>query len=172
MEVGVAHDLQTLRAVYAFHVVRSIIAADGEEHPDEVAFRRRQNLAGPLAAAGLLDGAGHPTPAFAGALDEARARLPRELDQAGRLALVETFTDASLADGFMDRSEGHLLAEAAAALGLSGTVWMQHLARTDRLGDVELPEPEGVEGHLQLVDDPEGPTVTPADRPTETPDDR
>lgn len=168
-----AHELDVLRTVFAYHVVSEVIGADGVKTAEELTFLHRRWPREKLAGMGLVDGSGTPGATFHAALAEALEALPGRLGQDEKLALIETFWDASLADGHQDRNESAAVARAADLLGVPGHVWMAHMERKGDMGTVELDDPDDVDGHLELMElDEDDDTVTPADAPTEAPDDR
>ena len=146
------HDLALCVHVFTYHVVRSIIEADGSRTGEEEALLR----AGPewtvLANAGLIGGDGTPFPALFEVLREAEERLSREIPEAERLSILDRCVEASLVDGDIEYNESAAVVRAARLLGLSTDTWLSRLRAADQLGDLDLPEPEGQEGHLTLPD--------------------
>ena len=163
------HDLKTLTMVFAYHVVGSVITADGETSSEEAVFlERRWPLAGMVDRGFILED-GSRTDKYRRARQRALADLPDLLSQADKLDLICTFMDAGLADGHLDRDEAAVITRAADLLGLTAAEWMDHLAKRDTMGEVELPEPEEQAGHVQLLH--ELPTASPDDIVTQTPSD-
>lgn len=164
-------DLDGLRRVFAYHVLREVVAADGTIDEAEQAFLDARFPPDALRTEGLVDSAGEPTvrltEQFAHAVPQLRVHLSRE----DKLSLVDTFLQASLADGQLHHAESGAVVRAAELLELPSSAWLARLDAQGLGGDIDLPEPEGLEGALQLIDDPSGPTVTPADAATQTPDD-
>jgi len=166
-----AQELDTLRLVFAYHVVQQVVAADGVVDDDERAFLEAHWPQARLTELGLLDSTGQPTEAFHQARNTAVSQLRTQLELEQKLELIDTFLQASLSDGHLHHAESAAVVQAARLLDLPGSVWLARLEDNGLVGDVDLPEPAGVEGALQLVTDPDGETVTPADAATATPDD-
>lgn len=167
------HDLDVLRTVFAYHVVTEVIGADGVKTAEELTFLHRRWPRETLAKMGLVDAAGSLNATFHSALAKALDELPDLLGDEEKLALIETFWDASLADGHQDRNESAAVARAADLLKVPGHAWMSHLERKGDMGTIDLDDPDDIQGHLEFVElDDDEDTVTPADTPTESPDDR
>lgn len=165
----VQHDLKTLTMVFAYHVVGSVIAADGHTSSEEAVFLERKWPLDVMVDRGFIREDGSRTAEYRAAREMALADLPNILSQADKLALISTFMEAGLADGHLDREEAAVITRAAELLGLRSAEWMDHLAAADTLGDVELPDPEDQAGHVQMIHDL--PTASPDDIATTVPDD-
>lgn len=163
-------DLDTLQMVFAYHVVEEVVGADGEISDEELAFLQERWPREVMAERELLDSQAKPTARFESARREAIARLPTSLTPAAKLELVQLFFHAGMVDGHLDRGESEVVMRAADLLGVPVEEWMALLGESDHVGEVDLPEPEGVEGHLVMLDVASEPTVTPADAATVTPD--
>ena len=169
--MSVASELDPLVQVFAYHVVAEVVAADGTVDDEERAFLEARWPRQRFAELGLFDSTGAPTGAFHEACSSAVAQLKTALSQDDKLALLDTFLEASLADGELHPAESATVSRAAKLLGLHGSAVLERLEGLGVVGELELPEPDGVDTFLQLVEDPDGETVTPADAATETPDD-
>jgi uncharacterized tellurite resistance protein B-like protein len=138
--------------VFTYHVVRAIIEADGVRTGEEEALLAQCPERATLLAAGLLHGDGSPNAAFYEALREAEVKLASELTLEERLAIIDRCVEASLVDGTLEYQESSALVRAARTLGLPTDVWMGRLRDADQLGDLDLPEPDGQEGHVTLAE--------------------
>ncbi|MFK7926897.1 MAG: TerB family tellurite resistance protein [Myxococcota bacterium] len=159
-------DLDVLRMVFAYHVVDEVVAADGEVSAEELSFVESRWPKSRMVEAGLFDSAGKPTAEYEAARVEAVARLPTELGAEDSLALVRVFLEAGMVDGHLERAESEVVIRAASLLNVPVDDWMKVLDDSDDMGELDLPEPEGLEGHLVMLDLASEPTVTPADLPT------
>ena len=164
-------DLDILRTVFAYHVVEEVVGVDGEVTHDELSFLSVRFPRDRMLELGLFDTTGKPTERFESARGEAIIRLPTELSWEQRVDMVRTFFDAGMADGRLERDESRVVIRAAELLQVPVDDWMRALGSSDDVGELELPEPDGLEGHLVMLDVSAEPTVTPADAATETPSD-
>ena len=128
---GFEHD--ELRLALTFHLVETIITADGEMFAGEVGFLHRSARAEDLVAAGFVDDKGQLTPRFDEARSAALLSLPARLSLKEKLDLLSLCMQAVLADGQADAYELVHLRVAAKILGLSDTQLSAHL---DTLADV------------------------------------
>lgn len=134
-----AYDLDVLKLAFARHVLDQMARADAAVLPGEREVIERVAPTFGLQAAGLLDMAGKPTPAFHQARTQALERLPRELPKAAKLELVTAFLELAVVDGQIAREEGSLLWLAAELLGVSSSEFDAHLdTLTEHVGEVEL----------------------------------
>lgn len=134
--------LDQLKLAFAWHVAQRIVGADGDVQSTESGWLASNFPTSTLASSGFVDGSGAPTDVFEQALDEALRVLPTELTLAARLQLLETFLDASLADDELHHTEGGVLLEAAAMLGVTPQQLDAHLDTLDEVGSVDLDDPE------------------------------
>lgn len=134
---------KTLEAVFAYHVVERIVAADAHLDPTEVTFLQLTYPLEEMVRAGFARETGELTPLFLEARDEALELLPDLLSLKEKLDLVSMFLDACVVDGKLEATEGSLLFEAATALGIGADQFDAHLdSLGDTVGTVELPDPE------------------------------
>lgn len=130
--------LEQLKLAFTWHVARRVIDADGATHQDEAAWLAERFPADQLTRAGFIDTQGAPTSTFENALAEALEVLPTALHKPGRLALLETFLGASLADQELHHTEWSVLLEAAQQLGIQPHEFDAHLDTLDEVGSVDL----------------------------------
>lgn len=132
--------LDQLKLAFTYHMVRRIVGADGDFKVAEEQWMNQLFPASDLESCGFLEGRSF-TPRFQEALQQAMAELPTRLDPPEKLELIETFLGATLADGTLQHTEGHVLLEAAQILGLSPAELDRHLDTLDDVGQVELDAP-------------------------------
>lgn len=164
-----SHDLDTLRMVFGYHVVQEVVAADGTVDASEAAYLESHWPRQHLVDKGLLDSTGAPTEAFHSARNAAVSQLKTLLELEQKLSLIDTFLQASLADGHLHHAESAAVVQAARLLDVPGSVWLARLEAQGLAGQVELPEPDGLESHLVMLDPvADARTETPEDGDTET----
>lgn len=167
-----SHDRNTLRMVFGYHVVQEVVAADGAIDERERAFLESHWPSQLLVERGLLNAQGERTPLFDAARAQAIDTLKRDLTLEEKLGLIDTFMQASLSDGHLHHQESATVVRAAQLLDVPSSAWLGRMEAQGLAGEVELPEPDGLDSHLILLDPvEEAPTETPADAATESPDD-
>lgn len=121
------HDVKSLLLAFTYHLTRQIVGADEQVGAAEHDFLARTFPADAMTALGLLDTAGHCTPAFDAMRDEALRVLPQRLTPGEKLALVEVLVGAAAADGVLAAEEADALHGAARLLGVDDDAWASHL---------------------------------------------
>lgn len=135
-------DIGVLRVVFAFHIVDRIVYADEEVDPMEIAWVRERFPREVLAAHGLIDEGDRLTDRYRDLLAESLMRLPAELDRDAKMALIHDFFGTALADGHFEAREGDVIVVAARLLGLPLDDVHAVLDADERMGAVDLDEPE------------------------------
>lgn len=113
-----SEDFDLLRLVFSFHIVDQIVHADEEVTPDEIAWVVRRFPRELLERHGLIGADDVLTVRYRSLLAQALVRVPTELDEGGKLALIHEFFDLALSDGEFEYREGNMLLVAARLLGL------------------------------------------------------
>lgn len=131
-------DLDLLRVVFSFHVVDRIMHADHVLSVHEIDWVRQRFPREMLAANSLIDEDDVLTDRYRDLLAEALMRLPAELDEVGKITLIEQFFSSALADGNFEYREGHLIVAAARLLGLPLEALTDLLNAEDGLELVDL----------------------------------
>lgn len=115
-------DFDLLRLVFSFHYVDQIVHADEEVAPDEIAWVLERFPRELLAGHGLIDASNVLTDRYRVLLAEALVRVPAELDETGKLALVREFFELAMSDGEFEYREGNVVVVASQLLGLDPDV--------------------------------------------------
>lgn len=117
-----------LALAFQLHVMDLLTEADLTTTDDERAFLDRHFPLQDLQAAGFCDAAGARTAAFQDAAVRALEVLPKGLDDAGKLALLDACYRLALADGEFRLGEGAVILMAARLLGLSDAAFDDFVA--------------------------------------------
>lgn len=109
--------LDELKLAFSYHVVNQILGADGSVVPAEARFLEKTFPRLLLERSGFVDAKGAFTKRWHDALGEALLQLPtRSVPE--RVAIVDTFFRAALADEALEVAEAGIMKRAARLLGL------------------------------------------------------
>jgi uncharacterized tellurite resistance protein B-like protein len=136
------YPIDQLKLAFAYQMVQEIVSADSEIDIAEMSYLDEVFPNSTLASCGFIDSDYKLTPRFHDAVRISRIELPRNLSLAQKLELVDTFLDASLSDADFHHREGHVLVNAALALGVTSAEFDQHLNTSNDVGSIDLPSPE------------------------------
>lgn len=122
-----------MRLAFAYHLMQLVVSADGHLDAKELAFVEGIFPEDVLEKARFLDDEGEFTARYEAAKGEALLELPGQLDEAGKLGLVDLLIDASLADDHLEAREVQRIVHAGRLLDLTEDDVMTHLGRRGTL---------------------------------------
>lgn len=120
---------EDLELAFQLHVMNQLAEADLQNTTDEVAFLARHFPLQDLVAAGFKTADGAWTDLYDEAAVQALAVLPKTLDEAAKLDLLEACYKLAIADGEFKLGEGAVILMAARLLGLSDDVFDRFVER-------------------------------------------
>jgi uncharacterized tellurite resistance protein B-like protein len=122
-------DDEDLELAFQLHVLNQLAEADQNASHQEQAFLERHFPLQDLVAAGFKTADGAWTDAYDEAAVQALAVLPKSLDEAGKLDLLESCYKLAIADGVFKLGEGAVILMAARLLGLSDEAFDRFVER-------------------------------------------
>jgi len=139
------YGLDDLKLAFSLHVVDQIVAADAKLTQAELDFLEEKFPLDTLVKRGFSTADGVRTDAYHDAAVDALDRLPTELDSDQKIALLQVFLAATLADDSFELAEGNALVDAARLLDLSDQEIDGFLASRTEVGGTRLAELDALE---------------------------